>query len=474
MKQERPPILAVLGHVDHGKTTLLDTIRNTSVAAKEAGGITQRIGAYEITTKENKVITFIDTPGHELFNSMRKRGIAAADIALLVIAADDSVKPQTIESLDVIRKAEIPFIVVINKIDLPGALPEKVIKDLTRQNVILEGRGGDIPYVEISAKTGKNLETLFELIVLVSEMNDFSCDLTAPPEGVIIEVHKDNRGIVATTIVRNGTVRVGDTVYIEDQEVKIRALITDRGTQVKQATPSMPVALLGLKNVVPAGSALTTVQPSKKEPEKALQQKSILMEDAKKFYFIVRADTYGSLEVLRERLTAFDEIELLQTEVGDVTERDIDYAETSGANILAYKMPLRAEMKHRAEQMGVTVFEYDLAYELVDEIEDLIIALREKREKESRKRGEARVQAVFKKGRDTIAGVKITTGFVEVGMVAEQVRGKKITASSIVRSLYRKVEPIVKAERGTECGFTTADSIDFHQGDVIKFYVHES
>ena len=472
MKNERPPIIAVLGHVDHGKTTLLDTIRHSDVAVHESGGITQRIGAYEITTKDGKRMTFIDTPGHELFIAMRKRGVGAADIALLVVAADSSVKPQTIESLKAIQEAQIPFIVVINKIDLPTAIPEKVIKDLSKQNVLLEGRGGDVPYVQLSAKTGENLDTLFELIVLLGEMNELSYDETAPVEGAVIEVHKDRRGVVATVIVQNGTLKVGADVFVNDQPVRVRALIDDKGKQVQSATPSMPVEMLGLKEAVPAGATVrTTAEETEVNNNAAKRSTTFSFDNEKKFYFIVRADTYGSLEVLRERLRSFKEIELLLAEVGEVTENDIDLAETAHASVLAYRMPIAKDLKTKAEQKGVPMFEYQLAYELIDEIEDLMLALRTKREKEQRKRGEAKIAATFQKGRDVIAGLKMTAGYAEVGMIAEVVRGKKIVGETKIRSLYQKTDAVDRVERNDSCGMTMTDSIDFHSGDVVKFYV---
>lgn len=468
MKQVRSPIIVVLGHVDHGKTTLLDTIRHSSVAQHESGGITQRIGAYSITTKEGNGITFIDTPGHELFTSMRQRGVKAADIALLVVAADSSVQPQTVESLQTIQEAKIPFIVVINKIDLPTALPEKVIKDLAKRGVLLEGRGGDIPYVMVSAKNNKNIDTLFELITLVAQMQDIQADYSGPFQAIVIECQKERGGITIHCIVREGTLRVGDVIYAGENSFKVRAMTDERGEAITEAIPGMPLSLLGAGEMVEAGTVLTDNQIIQVQPERKIIER--VFDEEKKFLFILRADTYGSLEVLKERLGIFEEIVIIQSDIGDVTERDIEYAQAAKASVLAYRVAVK-KVAQKAEAKGVIIFHYELAHELLDEIEDLIYALREKREKESRKRGEGKVLAVFKKGRDTIAGVRVAVGYIEVGMTIDIVRGKKLIGTSTVRSLFHRNDAISKAERGLECGLTIADSIDFLRGDVVRLYV---
>lgn len=478
MKEVRPPVIVVVGHVDHGKTTLLDSIRKTDVAAGEAGGITQRIGAYEITTPNKRRITFIDTPGHAVFGSLRKRGVTTADIALLVIAADSSVQPQTLESLAIIREAQIPFIVVINKIDVPNALPEKVIKDLSKQNVLLEGRGGDVPYVQISAKSGQGLDTLFELITLVADMHELTYDPDAPVEGFVIEVKKDKRGIIPTLIIRNGTLRVGSSVKIEAQDVKVRALFNDKGTAIDHATPSMPVELLGMSKAVSAG-AWVGVQPAS-EPQKETITSSApqttdgtegFADQNKRFAFIIRADSYGSLEVIRERFKEYEEIQIIDSSIGEPTESDIERAAGAQATILLFNAKMKKDIRQKAESLSVTLFEFSLMYELLDDIDDLILALRAKREKEARKVGEGKIIAIFEKGQNRIAGLKVNAGKVEVGLIAEIVRGKKIIGESKVKSLYQKTEPVASIKRGEECGMLLSDSIDFSKGDMVKWYL---
>ncbi|PJE63709.1 hypothetical protein COU89_01880 [Candidatus Roizmanbacteria bacterium CG10_big_fil_rev_8_21_14_0_10_45_7] len=483
MKEVRPPVIVVVGHVDHGKTTLLDSIRKTDVAAGEAGGITQRIGAYEITTPGKRRITFIDTPGHEVFGSLRKRGVTTADIALLVIAADSSVQPQTLESLAIIREAAIPFIVVINKIDLPNALPEKVIKDLSKRNVILEGRGGDVPYIQISAKSGQGLDTLFELITLVADMHELAYDPDAPVEGFVIEVKKDKRGIIPTLIVRNGTLRVGSVVNIENQDVKIRALFNDKAVAIDSATPSMPVELLGMSKMVSAG-AWVGVQPTIESlnPSQQLVISSSttsqptggtegFADQSKKFAFIIRADSYGSLEVIRERFKEYEEIQIIDSGIGEATESDIERAVAAQATILLFNARMKKDIRQKTESLGVTLFEFSLMYELLDDIDDLILALRAKREKEARKVGEGKILAIFEKGQNRIAGLRVNAGKVETGLVAEIVRGKKIVGESKVKSLYQKTEPVASVKRGEECGIVLSDSIDFSKGDMVKWYL---
>ncbi len=476
MKVQRPPVIVVVGHVDHGKTTLLDAIRKTDVAKGEAGGITQRIGAYEITTPEGRRITFIDTPGHEVFGKLRRRGVAGADIALLVIAADSSVQPQTVESLHMIREANIPFIVVINKIDVEHALPEKVIKDLIKQNVLLEGRGGDTPYVQISAKTGKGLETLFELIVLLADMKGDSYDSEAPTEGFVIEVKKDRRGIVPTVIIRNGTLHIGDSLMIERQTIKVRALFDDKGAQLSEAVPCMPVELLGLHETVSAGARLgepSFVETTEGKPTSQIDSvtPTAFAPQEKKFAFIIRADSYGSLEVIRERFAQYEEIQVIDSAIGDTTESDIERAAAAQATILLFNIPIKKEMRQKTEALGVTLFEFSLMHELLDEIEDLILALREKREKESRKIGEGKIIALFEKEGKRIVGLRMTTGKVDEGVLVEVMRGRKLIGQSKVKSLYQKTEPVASVKRGEECGLLMADSIDFSKGDMLKFYV---
>src|SRR3989338_2570707 len=412
--KERSPVVAVVGHVDHGKTTLLDTIRKTNVTAHEEGGITQKIGAYEVCTEEGKYITFIDTPGHEVFINLRKRGVQTADIVLLVIAADSSVQPQTLESIRAIQEAKVPCIVVITKTDVPNALPEKVIKDLSKANIQLEGRGGEVPYVQLNAKDKKDIPQLLELITLVSQLQNYTYDQKHPVEGSVIEVRKDRRGIIATIFLKNGSISVGDTIYIGGTAVRVRALIDHVGKNRIHIEPSTPFELLGMKDVVNAGALV--LQSETEIKQKKVLNKGPSWEDAKKkFNFLVRADSFGSLEVIQEKLKAFEEIDIISSDIGEPTERDIETASSTRANMLVFQVPVRSTIQSKADAAGVGVFHYMLIYELLEEIEDLIVSLRERRQKEARKVGEARIMAIFVKENKKIAGIKLISGRMEEG-----------------------------------------------------------
>ncbi|MFA6005494.1 MAG: translation initiation factor IF-2 [Patescibacteria group bacterium] len=473
---QRAPVIAVLGHVDHGKTTLLDTIRTAHVAAKEFGGITQHIGAYEVLTPEGKKITFIDTPGHEAFTKIRTRGVEAADIALLVVAADSSVQPQTKEAIKIILDAKIPYIVVINKVDLPDIIMEKVFKDLTKNNVILEGRGGDVPYVQLSAKTGKGVPQLLELITLVAEMRDFTYDKAKAALGVVIESKKDRRGIIASLILKEGALGVGDTIYVGSELVKVRALIDDRGTSNQTIIPSQPVELLGCKELPEPGAVVSSMPPEKQDLKPLSKATSDFQQDfyqseTKKFNFMLKVDTMSTAEVVREKLSAFDEISIIKSDIGDLTEADIELAKATKSNFLLFNVKMRKEVERQAEVEGVAIFSYTIIYELLDQVEDLIMALREKQEKEARKMGEARIQAQFVKGPIKIAGLKMMTGKIKVGMLAEVYRGKNKLGETTIKSLYQRSVAVTEVTKGDDCGAIFDPQLDFRQGDIVKLYV---
>lgn len=470
----RPPVIAVLGHVDHGKTTLLDTIRKARVAEREFGGITQHIGAYEITTAENKKITFIDTPGHEAFTKIRTRGVQAADIALLVVAADSSVQPQTKEAIKIIQDAKIPYIVVINKVDLPDIIIEKVIKDLARSNVLLEGRGGEIPFVQISAKKGTGIPQLLELISLVAELHNFTFDPSHEPLGVVIEAKKDRRGVICSVILKDGTLSVGQTVFIGSDPVKIRALHNELGQPSASVTPSTPVELLGCKNTPEPGSIVSAKASEGaatiEKPVRADFRNDIYQQASKKFDFILKVDTVSTEEVIREKLADFEEINIVKSEVGDLTEADVELAKATKANFLLFNVKVRKEVERLAEVESVTIFAYTIIYELLDQVEDLIFALREKQEKEARKIGEARVLQVFVKGPVKIAGLKIITGKIITGAKAEVMHGKNNLGETTIKSLYQRSNAVREVKRGEDCGALFDPQLDFKTGDIVKLY----
>ena len=467
--------MVVLGHVDHGKTTLLDSLRSSRVAEREFGQITQHIGAYELVTKEGKQITFIDTPGHEAFNTLRSRGASVADIALLIVAADDSVKPQTVEAIGQIKAFKIPFIVVINKIDKEGARVEKVIKDLSKHDILLESRGGDVPMVEISAKNKINLDALLELISLIADLNALTYNPIASAEGVVIEAKKDRRGVVLTIILKNGHLKVGETVFIGEKEVKIRAMFNDQGAGLKEVFPSTPAEILGSHDVIPPGTVLSNekVAAHGKEGQadiKPMSEADYFAATQKKFNFIIKADAYGTLEAIAEKFSQFDEIKIIKMETGELTEADLELAKTTKANVLLFNTKLRANIAQKAEKEEINVFEYTLIYELLDQVEDLIFALRIKQEKEARKVGEAKIIARFNKENLTIAGLRVISGKITLKDKAELIRGKKVLGETTISSLYQKSNPVPQMKRGEECGAIFADKLDFREGDSVKLY----
>jgi len=477
-KETRPPVIAVLGHVDHGKTTLLDTIRKTHVAKGEFGGITQHIGAYEIVTAEGKKITFIDTPGHEAFKNLRKRGVAMADIALLVVAADDSVQPQTIESIKVIKESNIPYIVVVNKIDVEGVNVERVLKHLNKNEVYLEGHGGDVPFVEISAKNATNIDALLELITLLSEVSNFTYSKTAPVLGGVIEVKKDRRGTVLTLILKDGALNVGDTVYVDEEEIKIKAMFNDLGVSVVEVFPSTPVEMLGAKLMAKPGAVLSTVSHLQKEVVAAekkstgtVSQADFFGNNDQKFNFIIKSDVSGTEEVIKERFSQFKEIDIIKSEVGEPNEADVDLAKTTGANILVFNVKVRNGVAKKAEVEGVNIFEYTLIYELLEQAEDLIYSLRSQREKEAKKIGEAKILAKFNKENQQIAGMRIISGRIQLNDKAELTRGKKILGETTIRSLYQKSNSVSNVKKNEECGAIFDPKLDFQPGDIVKLYL---
>lgn len=436
----RAPIVVVLGHVDHGKTTLLDAIRATDVASREYGGITQKIGAYQVNN-----ITFIDTPGHEAFAKMRSRGASVADIAILVVAANDSVMPQTVESIKIVQEANVPFIVAINKVDLPEANVDKVIQDLLRHNVLVEGYGGQVPYVKISAKKKEGIKELLELIQLLAEVNGVSGDPNAPLEATVIESNLDkNRGPVATLIIRNGTLKVGQELTLGQATGKIRALIDYQGKQIKEAGPGTPVEVLGLSKPPIQGEALH--QPS---------GSSILN-------LILKADTEGSLEALIAKLP--ENINLLQASNGDISEADILLAKSTKAIILGFNIKVSSSAENLARSERVLARTYKIIYELLDELNDAAAGLLHPEPAEEIL-GTGQIIAEFPYENVRVAGVRVTDGRMARGdLVKINDRQSKIKGLRIGR------EEINKVEKGKECGVLLDPQVDFKLEDAIICY----
>lgn len=428
--KSRPPIVVILGHVDHGKTTLLDAIRKTDTAAKEYGGITQSIGAFQTNG-----ITFIDTPGHEIFSQMRSIGAKVADIAVLVVAADNSVMPQTIESIKIIQEAKIPFIVAINKVDLPDANIDKVIQDLLRHEVLLENYGGQVPFVKISAKKNEGVKELLELIELLAQMNSITGDPDGALDYFVLESRIDKtRGWVVNLIVRNGTLKVGQN--------DVRALIDCHGKNILTAGPGEPVSVLGW-----------TSQP-------ACRQAGMTKENS--LNLILKADTAGSLEAIKNKLP--ENINLLEASPGEVTEKDILLAKSTKGVILGFNVKVVPAALKLAQIEKILVRTYKIIYELLDELQDAAAGMLEPIETEEIL-GTGQIIAEFPFEKQRICGIKVTEGRIARG---DKVRIKNL--ESRIKSLRIGKEEGTKAEAGKECGVLLDPQIDFSLGDDIISY----
>ena len=466
----RPPIVAVLGHVDHGKTSLLDYIRKTEVAKGEHGGITQHIGAYQIPG-----ITFIDTPGHEAFAKMRTRGASASDIALLVVAADDGVMPQTKESIRMITEAGVPMIVVINKIDMETANVDKVKKDLARDGVQVEGFGGTIPFVLVSAKTGAGVKDLLEIIKLVADEKKLTNEPTAPLEAVVIETRIDKgKGLVATMIVKKGTLRFGTTLYNGVQPIaKVRAMFDEAGVSVSEAPPSKPVEVLGFTKLPQVGTSITDVlQQEAALPEQAVpltqeqtvQQFLSTMDQKKKLAIIIKADTFGSLEAILEALGA--DVDIVTAGVGDIADQDILLAKSTGAFVIGFNVKLKQEIQKLAQIEGVVTRTYTIIYELLDELHDVIEGAMEVITQE-RELGKGTVIAEFPFDGKRIAGTKVISGRIARGDQVKIMRKEEEIGKAKIKSVRKGKSEETKVEPGNDCGILFDHDVAFAIGDDI-------
>ncbi|NEO84547.1 MAG: translation initiation factor IF-2 [Spirulina sp. SIO3F2] len=498
--QTRPPVVTIMGHVDHGKTTLLDSIRKTKVAQGEAGGITQHIGAYHVDVEHNsklQQVVFLDTPGHEAFTAMRARGTRVTDIAILVVAADDGVQPQTKEAISHARAAEVPLIVAINKVDKPEAQPDRIRQELAEQGLVAEDWGGDTIMVPVSAIQGDNLDTLLEMILLVSELEELSANPERPAKGTVIEAHLDKtRGPVATLLVQNGTLRVGDSLVAGSAMGKIRAMIDDRGDRVEQASPSFAVEVLGMNDVPEAGDEFD-VYPSDKEAravadDRAAERRESRLQQAmsrrvtlsslsaqaqegelKELNLILKADVQGSVEAIVAALDQLpqNEVQLrvLMAAPGEVTETDVDLAAASGAVIIGFNTDLAAGVSQAADREQVSIQEYNIIYNLLDDVQGAMEGLLDPEEVEEAL-GTVEVRAVFPVGRGSVAGCYITSGKVIRNRRMRVLRGDKVVFDGPVDSLKRIKEDVREVKSGFECGIGSDKFNDWTEGDRIEAY----
>lgn len=463
----RPPVIVILGHVDHGKTTLLDTIRKADVASHEYGGITQSIGAYQITI-DNKKLTFIDTPGHEAFTKMRSQGAQVADIAILIVAANDSVMPQTAESIKIIQDANIPYVVAINKIDLPEANFDKTIQDLLRHNVLLENYGGQVPFVKISAKAGTGVPELLDLISLIAEMSEIKGDPKAEISATIIESKLDkNRGPLATAIVKNGTLHVGDKIFIGTKENKIRALIDFQGKNIPEAGPGTPVEILGLSVVPPVGSNITqnaqTIE-STVSTQNRQGGKNSSSQATESLNLILKTDTLGSLEAVIPLIPA--NVNLIESATGEITEADVLLAKSTKAIVLGFNTRVSSAATKLAETEKVLVRTYKIIYELLDELSDAASGMLEPEIREEIL-GTGTIVAEFPYEKMKVAGTKVNDGRLARG---DLVHVGPNNLESKIKSLRVGRDEVNKVEKGKECGVLLDPQVDFRPGDAIISY----
>ncbi len=479
MLQSRPPIVTIMGHVDHGKTSLLDYIRKTHVTAREAGGITQHIGAYQIEFQKKK-ITFIDTPGHAAFNKMRARGAKVTDLVILVVAANDGVKPQTIESIRHIKEANAPMIVVINKIDLPNVYPDMAKAQLAEQGVMVQGYGGDIEVVELSAKTGQGVDKLLELILLTAELNNCQADPDANLKAVVIEATRDpKRGSVATVIVQQGTLKVRQDIQTDTVSGRVKQLLDENRKMLPDVTPGSPAEIIGFTDVPEVGAIVTEVgKPIEEIEEEAAQvaeqtqaeEFAALFDERPKLKLIIKADVQGTLEAINQNLDP-DSTELLRAGVGEVTEDDLLFAETTGAMILVFHTRVSRQIEEKARTAKVKIKQYDVIYKLLEDLQKQMLKLIEPTIDEE-VQGEAEILQIFDMKGEHIAGCRMITGELKKTHLLHIKRGEEIIADPELKSLMHGKEQIDSVKAKNEFGMTFKQKkLDFQVGDKIIAYV---
>jgi len=461
---KKPPIVAVLGHIDHGKTSLLSKIREQDLTKKEFGGITQHIGAYQVKHK-GKPITFIDTPGHAAFSKMRSRGAQVTDLVVLVVAANDGVMPQTKESLEHIRAAKTPFLVAINKIDLSQANPQKVKEQLQKEGILVEGLGGDIVCVEVSAKTGKGIDELLELILLSAEMQELKANPKGELKAVIIESFLDRRrGPLATVLVQNGTLRLGEKIKTKETWGKAKAMFDENSQNLTEAGPSQPVKVLGFKKVPLVGSIIvrSAEKSGFKVPTQLTQPVvSDTGEEEKKIKIILKSDVYGTLEAIKGSLTP--EVRIISQGVGDVNESDIFLAATTKSEIIAFNVKIPADTVKLAKTEKVKTSLFNVIYELLEAIEKKVSQPEEK----EIILGRAEILAEFKFNNERVAGCRVTEGRISKSDKIRLQRGERVVGECRFKSMRYKKEDINIAQKDEEFGAVFKSSLDFQVGDIV-------
>jgi translation initiation factor IF-2 len=501
-KRPRPPVVTIMGHVDHGKTSLLDAIRSAKVAAGEAGGITQHIGAYHVDVKDKNTglmrqVVFLDTPGHEAFTKMRARGAKVTDIAILVVAADDGVMPQTVESINHAKAADVPLVVAINKIDKGGANPDKVQQGLLQYGVQTEAYGGDVPGVPVSAKTKQGLDDLLETLLLVADLKDLKAVYDCPAAGSIIEARLDKgRGAVATVLVQNGTLKQGEIFVAGATMGRVRAMFDDRGNRITEAGPSTAVQILGFEEVPSSGDNFQVVESEGKartiaqfRQEKlkaaALAKQRVTLENIfstikegtiKELPLIVKADTQGSVESLVGSLEKLStekvRVRIIHAAAGTVNENDVLLAEASKAIVIAFHTKAEKKAEELAKEEGVDLRFHEIIYKVTEEIEQAMIGKLDSLEREVYL-GRAEVLQLFKAGKVVIAGSRVTDGLIKKNAKVRVKRGEDQVFEGHLSGLKRFKDDVNEVKNGFECGISLSDFDGLKEGDVLEFFTTE-
>ena len=492
--EQRPPVVTIMGHVDHGKTSLLDTIRRSNVVSGEAGGITQHIGAYQVE-KNGKKITFIDTPGHAAFTEMRARGAAITDIVIIIVAADDGVMPQTKEAIDHAKAAKVPIIVAVNKIDKPDANIQKVLTEMTKAGLTPDSWGGDTTFVNISAKTGEGIDELLETILLTAEMQDLKANKNRYALGTVIEAKLDkNVGSVVTLLIQNGTLRLGDPIVVGTCFGKVRTLKNDLGEQIAHALPSTPVEITGLNEIPSAGDKFMAFETEKqaksiaearKEKMKEKSNKnsnSVSLDDlfskiesgVKEVNIILKADVKGSEEAVRNALMKVNvegvRTNIIRSGTGTITESDIVLANASSAIIIGFNVRPSSKTKEFAKEYNVDIRLHNIIYKVVEELESAMKGMLDP-EYEEKVLGEAEVRQLFKFSKvGTIAGSYVTNGIIKSNSKARLMRDGVVIYDGSINSVQREKDSVKEVKQGFECGITLTDYSDIKEGDIIESY----
>jgi translation initiation factor IF-2 len=487
---KKPPVVVILGHVDHGKSSILEKIKDLKITEKESGGITQHIGAYEIILPADKgkedqaKITFIDTPGHEAFSAMRARGTKTADVIILVVAADEGVKTQTKEAIQLVKKSKLPLIVAFNKIDKPNAQAEKVKRELAKYDILVESLGGSVPSVELSAKTGQGIESLLELILLVADMEDLKADLSQPAEGTVIESFLDSqKGPIATIILAQGVLKEQDVIATDTTWGKIRMIKDFQGNSLKEALPGQPVSILGFEKTPRVGDKFSFYSDSfqalgniEKEKEKEKEEPSVFFVDENKkvLNIILKADVLGSLEAIEAVLKNIPQerviLRILKSDVGDIQESDVKLADSSKAAIFGFRVKTDSNASSLVLQKKIRVRVFEVIYELVQGIREAMESLLSA-EKIRKDTGEMEITAVFSKRRkrQTIGGI-VREGFIEKGKESEVIRDGEVIGKGKIINIQESRKDVERSKKGNECGLLFESDLKIEKGDLIRLY----